>query len=157
VNSARVSKRKAYLAVGACGIVFSIGYLVLSMQLPFGKMDQPGAAIFPVVAGVIALLASAVTMHEGWQMTAADTIEVPAGADAKRVLSLGAMLLLYFIAMPWLGHVLSSAFFFVAVMRLLSKYSWPRTLAYAAVMSVGLYVLFVHVLEVPMPAGVLDF
>jgi hypothetical protein len=157
VSTRRVQKRKAYLVVGWAGLALSLAYLALGAQLPFGALDQPGAAVFPMVAGVVAILASAATLHEGWRLERTEPVEFPAGADARRVLGMGGLLLGYFVLLPWLGQLLTSLLFFMLVLRLLSQYAWPRIAAYSVVMSLAVYGVFVHLLQVPMPAGVLDF
>ncbi len=47
INGARMKKmkRNAYLVMGGTGLFFSVGYLGRSFQLPFGKLDQPGAGL----------------------------------------------------------------------------------------------------------------
>ena len=157
MSTSGVAKRTAYLAVGAAGLVFAAAYLALSFQLPFGIVKRPGAAVFPVIVGVIVVLASLATLWEGWRMEPAVRIDLPAGADGRRVGALAALLLGYFLVLPWLGHVIAGALFIALAMRLLSTYSWPRLIAYAAVAESALYVVFVRLLQVPLPAGVLDF
>lgn len=155
MSTTRIQKRKAYLVVGGLGLAFSVAYLALSSQLPFGQRDQPGAAVFPMMVGVVLVLASLATLNEARQMPRAEHVELPAGPDRMRVLGLIAALLGYFLLLPWLGQIATSMLFFVALMRLLSQYSWPRLVAYSVVMSLAVYGVFVLVLKVPMPAGVL--
>ena len=56
MKTAAFQKRKGYLVMGGGGLVAAAVYLGLSFRLPFGEMDQPGAAVFPVVVGVILML-----------------------------------------------------------------------------------------------------
>ena len=152
-----LQKSKAYRVIGVIGLVFSAGYLGLSFQLPFGRLDQPGAGVFPVIVGVMLLLASLTTMWEGWQLDKAEHIDLPAGAGRKRLLSLIGLLFGYFLALPWLGQILSSTVFCILLMRVLSDLRWPRIVAYSLVMSIALYVVFVFLLKVPLPRGTLGF
>ena len=155
MDSTPVGKRGGYLAIGGIGLLFSIAYLGMSAQLPFGQMDQPGAGIFPVAAGSILLLASLATIWEGWQAEASEQVEFPAGADRRRVLALVGMLLGYFLLLPWAGQLVGSTLFCMLLMRLLSSLHWLRVVLYSVVMSAAVYAVFVHVLKVPMPQGVL--
>ena len=150
-------KRNAYLVMGGLGLFFAAGYLGMSFQLPFGRLDQPGAGVFPVIVGVMLLLASLTTMWEGWQLDKAEPIDLPAGADRKRLLSLIGLLFGYFLALPWLGQIISSTVFCILLMRVLSDLRWPRIVAYSLVMSIALYVVFVFLLKVPLPRGTLGF
>jgi len=60
-----IQKRHAYLVTGGIGLVLAASYLWLSFQMPFGRLDQPGAGVFPVIVGVILVLVSMATMREG--------------------------------------------------------------------------------------------
>lgn len=141
------------MTVGALGLVLSAGYLALGAKMPFGQMDQPGAAVFPMVVGVILLFSSAAALLEGWRMDPALTVEWPAGADGRRVLRAAALLLGYFLLLPWIGQLLASFLFFVLAVRLLSDYSWTRVVVSSALLAGALYLVFVRLLQVPLPAG----
>jgi hypothetical protein len=67
------------------------------------------------------------------------------------------LLAAYYFALPWLGQMVSSTLFCVLLMRVLSTISWPRIVAYSLAVSIALYLVFVHLLKVPMPRGVLGF
>jgi putative tricarboxylic transport membrane protein len=151
------TKRRGYLVIGAAGLVLAIGYLGMSLQLPFGRLDQPGAGVFPVIVAVLVAATSVMTMVEGWRMSADDTVDLPAGAGRARLLGLVGLMLGYFLVLPWLGQIVSSILFSAFMIRLLSDLSWPRVTAYAIVMALSLYAFFVLVLKVPMPRGVLSF
>ena len=85
MKAAALRKRKGYLVMGGGGLLAAAVYLGLAVQLPFGEMDQPGAAIFPVVVGVILTLASLATLREGWRMDRNAQIDLPAGAEFGRL------------------------------------------------------------------------
>lgn len=155
MSATQVQKRKAYLAVGLIGIVLSAGYLVVGAKLPFGQMDQPGAAVFPMVVGVIMLVSSAAAALEGWRMDPSLVVEVPVGIDRRRVLWVSSALLGYFLLLPWIGQLAASLLFFCLTIRLLSDYSWTRVLLSAVLMSGALYLVFVRLLQVALPAGAL--
>ncbi len=58
MNAISIRKSTAYILVGLIGLALAAGYLVLSFRLPFGRMDQPGAAIFPIIVGITLVLGS---------------------------------------------------------------------------------------------------
>lgn len=153
----KCTKRRGYLVIGGAGLFLSIGYLGLSFQLPFGRLDQPGAGVFPVIVAVLVAASSLMTMVEGWRMSADETVDLPAGEGRSRLLGLLGLMLGYFLVLPWLGQILSSILFSAFMIRLLSKLSWPRAAAYAVIMALSLYAFFVLVLKVPMPRGILSF
>lgn len=152
-----LQRHAAYRAVGGIGLLLSAGYLALSFRLPFGQVARPGAAVFPVLVGIVLMLASLTVIWEGWKMDRATAVELPAGADRMRLLGLIGLLLAYFLLLPWLGQLASSALFCAVLMRLLSKAPWPRIVIYSLVISAALYTVFIHLLNVPMPRGILAF
>jgi putative tricarboxylic transport membrane protein len=157
METTQFQKRKAYLLLGGAGLIFTACYLGLSVRLPFGDMEQPGAAIFPVAVGLLLMLGSVATLWDGWKMESAAQIDVPAAAGRKRLVCLVGLLFAYFCALPWLGQIISSALFCILLMRVLSDIGWQRIVAYSLIASFGLYATFVYLLKVPMPRGVLDF
>lgn len=150
-------KRKGYLALGGLGVLFSAAYLGASFRLPFGQMDQPGAAVFPVLAGVLLMFSSLTTLWEGWRQDPAEKVALPAGEDLKRLLILVGLLMGYFLLLPWLGQIVTSLLFCILLIRLLSGLGWVRVLVYSPIVSFLLYFVFVYFLKVPMPRGVLAF
>jgi len=150
------AKWKGYILMGAAGILLSAGYLWEAMQLPFGRPDQPGAGLFPVVVGAILLLASLATIWEGVRMERAEEVDFPAGTDLYRLLKLIAYLFGYFVLLPLLGFPLASVVFCTFLIHALSDVSWLRCAVYAILMSASATYLFVHLLNVPLPRGILS-
>src|SRR5690242_14474580 len=97
---AAVQKRKGYLAIGGICLLLGASYLGLAVELPFGTLDQPGAAVFPVVVGTLMIVISLATVWEGWRMPSGDAAEFPLGEDLRRLFGLVAALLVYFVALP---------------------------------------------------------
>jgi putative tricarboxylic transport membrane protein len=153
----KCTKRRGYLVIGGAGLFFAIGYLGMSFRLPFGRMDQPGAAVFPVIVAFLVAASSLMTMVEGWRMSTEETVDLPAGAGRTRLLGLLGLMLGYFLVLPWLGQIVSSILFSAFMIRLLSDLSWPRVAFYAVIMALSLHAFFVLVLKVPMPRGILSF
>ena len=90
-------------------------------------------------------------------MDKAERIDFPADADRNRLLSLVGLMFGYFLAIPWLGQTISCTLFCILLMRVLSDLSWQRIVVYSLAMSIALYVVFVFLLKVPMPRGILVF
>ena len=157
MSTALVQRGKGYIAMGAVSLVLGVAYTGLALEMPLGSVQQPGAAVFPIIVGVILMIGSLAAIFEGRSMARDDTVELPAGADRIRVLYLVGLMLGYFVALPWLGQLLSSVFFSILLMRILSTLHWARLLIYALAMSLSVYLLFVYFLKVPMPAGILAF
>lgn len=128
--------------------------------LSFGRWHKPGAAIFPIaVAALMALSAISVLLERrsGADDPMPAAFALPAGADLRRLLLVLAAFAVYFVAMPYLGNMITSALFLLASMWLLSddpNRSIVRLAITAVVIAVTFEVFFVRFLKVQMPAGV---
>lgn len=155
MKTASIQKSNACLVLGGIGLFLAVGYLWMSFQLPFGEMDQPGAAVFPVIVGIVWALASLITMWEGWKTNKAEQIEMPAGSDRKRLLSTIGLLAGYFLLLPILGQIITSTLFCTLLFRVLSNISWSRVVVYSLAMSVVVNIVFIFMFKIPMPRGLL--
>jgi len=154
----QLSKRSIYFSIGAIGLSISIIYLMLAFQLPFGQLDEPGAAIFPVAVGSIIFLASFAILIEAKNIKKEACIEMPDGRNRNRVLNVTFSILFFLVALPWLGYLASSFIFFVAIIKILSNDSTKtQVIGYSLVMSCTIYCIFVLLLKVQMPSGIIEF
>lgn len=155
MSVAFVQKRKGYLVIGGTGVILAAGYLGLSLELPLGGLSNPGAAIFPLMAGTLFLIASIATVWEGLRMQPDETSEFPVGADLIRLALLVSAILLYLLTLPWLGQLICSILFCTFVMRILSaNISLPGALVRSTILMLPVYYLFIHFFRVPMPRGI---
>ncbi|MDO9024280.1 tripartite tricarboxylate transporter TctB family protein [Zwartia sp.] len=151
-----VSKSHGYIGAGLFGVMLSAGYLRMTLDLPMGEMDQPGAGVFPLLITGILFFASLSAIWEGWRNRKTNSqLDLPVGEDRLRLLKLIALLTLYFLAIPWLSFSVSSVVFCTLLIRLLSDLTWARASLYALIMSGIIYLIFIFLLKVPMPGGVL--
>lgn len=154
-----ISRSMGHIGAGIVGILLSSGYLHMTLELPMGQMDQPGAGVFPLLVAGVLFVASVSALWEGWRRrTNSLVLDLPEGSDRIRLLKMISLLLIYFLAIPWAGFSLSSILFCILLIRLLSMISWKRCTLYAALMTATIHLIFITILKVPMPAGVLiDF
>lgn len=148
--------------VGVIALLLAAVYAVDAWQtLSMGRWHKPGAAIFPIALGLLLAIAAISVLlerHGGANDPMPATFSLPAGADLRRLLMVMGAFALYFLAMPLLGNLIASALFLLATMWLLSDdadKSLLRLSLYAIVMAVMFEVLFVRLLKVQMPAGIL--
>lgn len=151
-----LSRSGGYISAGIVGILLSAGYLHMTLDLPMGEMDQPGAGVFPLLVTGILFIASVSALWEGWHHRInSEALDLPTGTDRTRLLKLVGLLLVYFLAIPWAGFTLSSIVFCMLLIRLLSELTWQRCTIYAIAMTFVVYLIFISILKVPMPAGIL--
>jgi hypothetical protein len=147
--------------VGVLALLLATVYAVDAWQtLSMGRRHKPGAAIFPIAVGLL-LAISAVSVllerHRGAEDPMPATFSLPAGNDLKRLLLVLVAFAIYFVAMPYLGNMIASAFFLFATMWLLSDDPGKSVLrlgVYAVVGALAFELFFVRLLKVQMPAGV---
>jgi putative tricarboxylic transport membrane protein len=157
MKSSSFQRANGYRITGGIGLVFSLGYLWMSIQFPLGEMDQPGAGVWPVIVATGMIVASLITLWEGLQMSKAEKVDLPDVTDRKRILSMVGVLFCYILILPWLGQMITSLLFFILILRILSNLQWLRIFLYSLLMSTTLYVVFITLLSVPMPRGILGF
>jgi hypothetical protein len=154
--TASVSKRRAYLVIGGVGCFLAVGYIALSLQLPVGSLNSPGAAVFPLMVGGMFVLGSLSVLWEGLRMAPSDTAELPAGEDVWRLVALAASIVAYVVLIPWLGQFIASTLFCIVLMKVLMPSLSPLgVVVRSLILMAPIHYLFVEVMRVPMPRGVL--
>ena len=152
------SVRRGRLIASLAGLLLSLGYgLQAWITLPMGKMSQPGAAVFPLIVAVFMLVSSLVILFE--DMRSLDSEEgplgLPSGTGLHRLLGVLASLVGYVVVAYLVGHLIGSFLLSLAMVHLIKPGSWIRTLVIALAVSLSAYGVFVSMLGVPMPKGVL--
>lgn len=155
VNSILISKSRSYVIFGGFGVIMSVSYFVASLHLPFGRIEMPGAALFPAFSSVVLLIASITTIWEGYSMDRSEKVEMPLGQSLRRLMYFIGLLAAYLLALPWVGDLVAGTAFAGLLIILLSKVGWKSSITYAFVMAATIHVIFVILLKVPMPRGVL--
>jgi putative tricarboxylic transport membrane protein len=136
-------------------LVASGVYLANALPLPLGTTARPGAGFFPVAVGVfgIAVVLAWVVSALRRAPAAAGAVEL-AAEGRGRVLVTATLLVGFCVLLPWAGFPLVS-FLFVGLLLHWLGGRWTAAVAIALVSAVGSYYLFVGLLGVPLPRGVL--
>lgn len=148
--------RTGRLVVSGAAALVAVLYLVASLQLPFGTAAQPGAAVFPTVMAIVLLCASVVVAVE--ELTASGDrgrVDFPRGRDRIRVVVFFGALVAYAVLIGVLGYLPATLLATAVTVRVLSGRAWWIALVVGVVMAFLADYLFVAVLDVPLPAGLL--
>jgi hypothetical protein len=141
---------------GVAGLGLAVAYLAWTVvDLPLGRLAEPGAGVFPLVVGALLVVASAALVAEARrdEPRARDTRPLPRGPERRRWFAATAALLGYPVLLPLLGYLPATFLVSAALLRRLTpaRQSWKTTLLRAAVL-VGLaWALFAAALGVPLP------
>ena len=152
------SVRGGRLIAGLAGLLLSLGYGQQAWTtLPMGKIRQPGAAVFPLIVAALMAVSSLMILFE--EMRAVDSEEgplgLPSGAGLHRLLGVVASLVGYVVMAYLVGHLIASVLLSLALVHLINPGSWVRTVVIGLAISLSTYGMFVSMLGVPLPRGVL--
>jgi putative tricarboxylic transport membrane protein len=141
--------------VAAVFLLTGVWICLEALQVPFGSLRMPGAGFFPMVLGV-ALSALAVMLFGlGWTSREGNTERV--WPDTPDVLYVTAILILSAWLFERAGFLISMAVFLVVSIKVLGRGRWLPVLATAVIGSVVSYWVFVRLLQISLPSGILGF
>jgi len=80
-------------------------------------------------------------------------VALPRGEVRARMLAGAAMLVAYWLLVPWLGYTAGTAIVSTALYRGMGGYRWPAAILLGAVSTGTLYLLFRVWLLQPLPSG----
>jgi putative tricarboxylic transport membrane protein len=149
------------LVAGGAVFAFAVAYLVAAFAIPESSFENAvvGPRVVPIAIGVALGAASLALAIRGFLKGRSERDAAP-GDDAPpqdlRKLGVVALLLLaYILIFVPLGYAISTFLFMLAVTMYLDRERWIRNLVYAVVFSVVVYSVFVYVVGVQLPAGIL--
>ena len=133
-------------------LLFGGVYLVEGIRIPPAAIGDPlGPRTFPTVLGVVLLVCGAILLCRPQRRKAA-VIErklfVP-------VMLLAGLLVAYALSLAWLGYPLATILFMIIAARMMGERSLAWSLAIAVGFSVGIYLVFMRLLMIPLPPGLL--
>lgn len=138
--------------------------LGLFMVIEAGKMNigftgELHAGIFPRLVGIGFLLLGTLQLFQECRSVTSSQgrIPWPAGEYRQRAAAIGSAILVYLLALPWLGFGLTTFLFTVFCMKVLGNYQWALPVAIALLTS-GLSTLVFQVwLDLRLPGGLLGY
>ena len=152
-----LSPKNVRLAVLACSIVGTTIYLLLSVtKLHLGDLQTPGAGLWPIAIGTLALVLGLATLvSSAIKDTDTEPLELPTGRDAQRWLLFIGLMCAFLLTLGLFGFFVGGALMLVLVMRVLSDVGWRHCLLVSLALSGAFYFLFVFVFAVRFPPGLL--
>ncbi len=145
------------LVVAGVFSLFALFYLAEAMRQPFGTPEQLGPGVYPVLVGLLMLGSSL-----GLALQAAfgrDTLRIPvewpAGSALWRMLAVGGASAGYILLVPYLGDAAAGILAMLLVLRVMGMRRWLVACALAVGMALTCHYIFVVMLSIPLPRGVL--
>jgi putative tricarboxylic transport membrane protein len=147
------------LWIGLAAIALGLVMIVQAWGRPFLVLGRgTGPMAFPLIVGYLEVFLGLVLLIRtvaGWdgRVPAA----WPSGIDRRHVLTFALLAVLYVLILDRAGFLLANLVVGLASLRLLGGYSWLQTILLAAVLSVGLSLIFEVALRVSLPGGPLPW
>ncbi|WP_165899966.1 tripartite tricarboxylate transporter TctB family protein [Borborobacter arsenicus] len=149
-----------------CTTALAVGYLYATTKIPsLDTVDPLGPRAYPylVAAGLIGsvvwLLLESVQSRKV-AVQAEDVSERESETvDNKRYIMLSFVVVslgIYYAAIEAAGFVVSTVIFLVSLTAYFNPGKWVANILVSFIFAVGVYVLFTHVLGVPLAKGLLD-
>lgn len=128
------------------GAFFVVGSKTISTSA-YGS--QVGPNMFPLGLGIVLILLSfrlfyETTKYSSNQVTAEKL-------NHKRFLTMIGITIIYIILLEPVGYVISTFLFLVAAFRIMDSKTWWKTVLIAAAFSVGVYYIYVEILQGTLP------
>ncbi len=138
-----------FILIGVADMIYSV------FTLSLGNFHKPGPGFFPLLCGLVLVIFSAIwifTKKEG------DEEEKPFWEKGQWVKPLIAVVVItvYGAIMEDVGYLLSTFVFLLAWQIFIEREKWVRTLLISVIGTITMYFLFIYLLGVPLPEGILS-
>lgn len=137
------SQLGAAVVTGLIGVAGLAG----SLRLGLGQLTQPGPGLWPFVVSVVITVLSVVLALTGRHGT--DTEKFSRASVMTAIAVLTVVLLAF--ALPLIGFEIPSLLLMVVWLRFLGKEPWGLSILISVVTVAAFYVLFVLLLQIPLP------
>lgn len=139
-------------------LVVGIFFAVYSRSVDVGTMEEPGPGFLPLWAGILLAIMSAILLGKTFfRKFEKGELFFPERDSWKRVGMVVASLILYNLLLKPLGFILVTFLFVAFLVRFIFPQSWLRTAVTAALSTAGAQLVFVTLLEIHFPKGLLGF
>lgn len=147
--------QKILLSIGIISIGLSVAYFAGALSYSAGTLAQPGPGLYPLFVGALLILASVGVFVNTLLRPSIKSIEVPRGRGLLQLLSVTAVMIVYAVTLPYLGHLLAAAIVVFGVLQALGLRQWYLKIGLTVALSFGSFYLFDILLKVPLPRGIL--
>lgn len=140
-------------------LIFALGALVVFESVRLGASwgtDGPGAGYFPFYIGALICICSFAVFVQSLLKGKTDQAVFVTRERFKLVLVVLVPTAVYAFGVWLIGMYVSSALFIVLFMRVAGRYTWLRSTAVGAGVSVAAFVMFEIWFKIPLPKGPIE-
>ena len=143
------------VVVAAVFLLAGVWIFLEALQVPFGSLRMPGAGFFPLLLGITLSVLAVMLLGLEWTSREVDAARV--WPDTPDVLYVTAILILAAWLFERAGFLVAMGLFLAVSIKVLGRGRWLTVLATAVVGSVTSYWVFVRLLQISLPGGILGF
>jgi putative tricarboxylic transport membrane protein len=148
-------KQNAGVWGGLFSLVFSLVFLVTSLQYEYSSNLGPGPGLLPLWLSGLMTILSLFYIAESIKYPINFRDILPASPALKKIAVILFSLVLFVIIVDYIGFVISSAIFLFLLFR--GEFRWFTCLGLAVGVSILLYWIFIILLNIPLPVNELGW
>jgi len=144
---------------GTFFLIVGLVFTIYSRSVDIGEWSEPGPGFLPFYGGLITIGMAVLVLAKAFlakQAAAADPF-FPEHDSWKRVLSTILALVAYNLLLHPLGFVAVTFLFVAFLVKFIFPESWVKSLLTAALSTACAQIVFVHLLEINFPKGIVGF
>ena len=145
--------------IAASLILAGLAGLILfeASRLAFGSIRVPQTGFFPSTLAILLLFFSIALLLQTRRDAGGEKRDEPINSEAwSRIGVTLAAMLGFAVVLEKLGFLLSTFTVMLLLLRVVEPQKWPRVIAVALATALISYFLFARLLNIPLPAGVLE-
>jgi putative tricarboxylic transport membrane protein len=133
-------------------VIFLLGLLAVHEGIKLGyqvSLEQSGVGLFPVLIGTCLVLCGLYNLF-------LEPTAKPLSLSIARWMTVGGIflgLVIYSVAIGFIGYTLATFLFVLAITKILGNRSWPKALAIAATSAALFLLVFKIWMQMPLPTG----
>ena len=129
--------------------------LILTLQLPMGKWNEPGAGAFPLIVSILLCIFGIGMFVSGKGKVALDWYALI--KEQRTPFQIIALTGAFVLTMERLGYMLSSCLYIFTLLFWVSRYRIWIAIGLALCIGIGSWYMFGKLFETPLPKGFLPF
>ncbi len=152
-NDLVIIKQNREIVGGLFWMVFAVAYFIGSIQQGLFKNGLPSSGFLPFLCSLALIIMSAIIISHGIikKNALVDEAEPFTRIGLVRVgVALGA-LVLYALLLEHIGFAVATFLFMVVTLRIMEPKSWKFTVGVSFIVALISFLLFIVILEVPLP------
>jgi len=139
---------------GAFFVAVGVLVVALSGDLPLGGLSMPGAGFMPILVAALIIVFGLSLFLRARESKPFAEIAWDDGKHAAAVLGITTIAVAFYVT---LGFIITMVLMMVALLVIIEKRNIVRAGLYSVVVAVVTYLVFVHMLQSPLPPGVLGY